>query len=349
MASRSLKVGIIGAGWVASARHIPCFQRVAGVEVVAVLDHHADRARDAADSFKIAQPCSDPEQFFASDLDIVAICTPPQTHASLTIEALERKCHVFVEKPMAMSEAEARGMIDAAERNSRLLCVSHNLLFSRSMQKVRRMMARGELGEVRQVLGVQLSSPSRRLPAWYPDLPGGLFFDEAAHLVYLMRHFLGNVKLEHVSLCQGESFEQPVRSVYAKLEGTSADGVLSMCFDSPVSEWLLCVVGSRRVIVFDVFRDILTSLRADGAHTGQEILKNTLLTSTDFARGFLTSGFLHSTKKLFYGHERLIERFVESVRHGGDSPVAGTEGVQVVSIMEQLLSLRDPASSEVAR
>ncbi len=136
MAESGLRVGIIGAGWVASTRHIPSFRSVPGVELVGILDRNPARARMVAESHKIALASDDRADFYRAEPDIVAICTPPQTHASVAIDALERGCHVFIEKPMAINEAEARDMIEAANRNNRLLCVSHNLLFSRSIQKV---------------------------------------------------------------------------------------------------------------------------------------------------------------------------------------------------------------------
>jgi scyllo-inositol 2-dehydrogenase (NADP+) len=347
MVEGSLKVGVVGAGWVATARHIPCFQRIPGVEVVAVLDHSLSRARDAATRHKIARAFDDPEEFYATGLDIVAICTPPQTHAAVAIDALDRGSHVFIEKPMAMSEDEAQDMIRAADRNERLLCVSHNLLFSRSMQKIKKMAALGELGEVRQVVGFQLSSPTRRLPVWYSELPGGLFFDEAAHLLYLMRYFLGDSRLEVASV-RRDSEGDAVASVLAKFQGEAAEGILSMSFEAPVSEWTLTVVGSRRVVIFDIFRDILTCLRPDGTHAGKDILRNTVLAGADFASGFVTSGVLHSTKRLFYGHERLIDRFVESVRAGGQAPISGTDGLYVVSTIERLLRSKSGAFLEAA-
>jgi predicted dehydrogenase len=334
LADGRLRVGVIGAGWVASARHIPSFQRVPGVDVAAVLDPHLERAQKAAATYKIALACDNSEQFFSSGLDIVAVCTPPQTHAALAIDAMEHGCHVLVEKPMAMSRAEAESMIEVAGRNQRLLSVSHNLLFSRSMMKIRRMMARGELGDIRQVYGFQLSSPKRRLPVWHAELPGGLFFDEAPHLLYLMRYFLGDAAFESVSVNQRAS---AIKSAYAKLQGDSVEGLLSMSFEAPVSEWLLTVVGSRRVVVFDVFRDILTSLRDDGSHGGLDVLRSTMLAGVDFTRGFLTSGLLHSRKSLFYGHERLIADFVEGVRRQETPSVSGQDGLEVVSMMEKLL------------
>jgi scyllo-inositol 2-dehydrogenase (NADP+) len=348
MAASRLRVGVIGAGWVAATRHIPSFQSLGSVEVVGILDHNETRAREVAEAAKIPLVTSDPAQFYASGVDVVTIATPPTTHAEVAIEALNRGCHVFIEKPMAMNRDEAMQMTEAAERNSRLLCISHNLLYSRSIRKVKQMIASGQMGEIRQVMGFQLSSPQRRLPTWYAELPGGLFYDESPHLLYLMRYFLEQIQFENVSLNRGATGDGPVESVLAKLRGPKAEGVLSMSFEAPVSEWTLSIVGSKRVVVFDIFRDILTSLRPDGSHSGSDILKNTALSALDFGAGFVTSGYLHSTKKLMYGHEELIRQFVASVRTGRAAPVNGQDGLEVVSLMEQVLAVKPYVMQEAA-
>ena len=123
-----LQAGVIGAGWVAGARHIPALKRDGRVHIAAVYDKDPMRARDVADKFGIS--CRPPIWATCLPLDnFVSICTPPATHASLAIRALEAGRHVLVEKPMAMDVAEAESMIAAAESAGRVLCVSHNLLY----------------------------------------------------------------------------------------------------------------------------------------------------------------------------------------------------------------------------
>ncbi len=300
-------------------------------------DRNLERARATARRFRIPSCHDDVDAFLSSGLDIVSICTPPWTHGPLAMQALQRGCHVFTEKPMAMSVGEAEAMVDAARTAGRSLCVSHNFLFSRSMRRAERLIERGELGAVQHVIGLQLSSPRRRLPPWYPQLPGGLFFDESPHLLYLMRRFMGGLDIEYASTSRAESGEQPVSTVRAGLSGKSATGVLTMSFDAPVSEWVLLVVGSQRVLIFDIFRDILTVLRSDGAHSPPEVLASSLRFGLGLAKGFLTSGPLYATGRLLYGHEVLVRRFVDSVLEGTPPPVTGEDGLEVVRAMEAIL------------
>lgn len=337
MARQRLRVGIIGAGWVASARHIPAFKRLPAAELHAVYDRNRERAEATARRFGIPVSHNDMDAFLSEGLDIVSICTPPWTHCPLALQALQHGCHVLTEKPMAMSSEEATTMIRAADQAGRTLCVAHNFRFSRSMIKVQSLLEQGKVGEIQQVIGLQLSSPSRRLPSWYPRLPGGLFFDESPHLIYLMQRLLGQLHVEFASSVPAASGEQPLAHVQANLSGRAGSGLLTMSFLAPVSEWIMVVVGSKLVLMIDIFRDIVTVLRSDGSHSPREVLLSSLRFALELGKGFLGSGSLYARRRLLYGHDVLIRRFVDSVGGGDEPPVTASEGAEVVGVMQEIL------------
>jgi predicted dehydrogenase len=244
---------------------------------------------------------------------------------------------------MAMSADEASQMAEAARAAGAKLCVAHNFLFSRSMRRALLLVERGEVGEVQHAIALQLSSPQRRLPRWYPDLPGGLFFDESPHMIYLLRRFLGDLSVQQAwAQAAPAGTAQTLDRVEAQLQGGQASANLSMSFRSPVSEWLLAVVGTRRVLVLDIFRDILVVHKPDGAHGTGDVLKSSLRVFWQGLAGFVTSGALFSTGRLLYGHETLVRRFVDSIVDGTPVPVAPEEGVAVVRTMESILEQASP-------
>jgi scyllo-inositol 2-dehydrogenase (NADP+) len=342
-----LTVGVIGAGWVATARHIPSFQRDRRVRVEALLDPAPERASDAARRHHIPHTYGQLSDFLAHGLDVVAICTPPWTHAPLAIEALRRGCHVLVEKPMAMSAEEASQMVEAAREAGVNLCIAHNFLFSRSMRKALGLMKRGEVGEVQHAIALQLSSPQRRLPSWYPDLPGGLFFDESPHMIYLLRRFLGDLSVQQAwAQTAPPGVPQRLDRVEARLQGAWGSAALSMSFRSPISEWLLAVVGTRRVLVLDVFRDILVVQKPDGAHGTRDVLRSSFRAYWQGLAGFATSGALFSTGRLYYGHETLVRRFIDSIVDRSPLPVPPEEGLAVVQTMEAILKRAGPSDGQ---
>jgi len=346
-ARKPLTVGVIGAGWVATARHIPSFQRDGRVRVEALLDPAPERAREVAHRCHIPHTYGQLSDFLAHGLDVVAICTPPWTHAPLAIEALHRGCHVLMEKPMAMSTEEASQMVEAAREAGANLCIAHNFLFSRSMRRALLLLERGDVGEVQHAIALQLSSPQRRLPTWYPDLPGGLFFDESPHMIYLLRRFLGDLSVQQAwAQAAPPGVAQTLDRVEARLQGARASATLSMSFRSPVSEWLLAVVGTRRVLVLDIFRDILAVQRPDGAHGTSDVLKSSLRACWQGLAGFVTSGALFSTGRLFYGHETLVRRFLDSIIDGTPLPVPPEEGLAVVQTMQSILEQASPSNGQ---
>lgn len=328
-------VGVLGTGWVATARHIPSYRRHPDAEVVAVYDRNPERGRQTAEALGIPRAVSSEQEFFQLDLDIVSVCTPPWTHAALACAALESGKHVFTEKPMAMNAAEAAAMVDAARSSGRLLCVSHNFLFSRAVQKADRLL--GDNGEVSYVFGVQLSSLARRLPSWYTELPAGLLLDESPHMLYTLQHFLGPLQLDGVRATMNPASGLPA-TAEIRVRGISGIGQVTMLFETPVSEWHVGVVGRRRAIDLDLFRDIVVSVTSDAAHKPIDILRTSSRVVGGHALGFATSGARYVSKRLFWGHDVIIGRFIDATLGRGPVPVSDDESVGIVRLTDAILA-----------
>lgn len=332
---RPTRVGVMGAGWVAKERHIPCYKRLPLVEVVAIYDPDSSRAESAARQKGISSPFSDADAFLDQDLDVVSICTPPWTHTELAVSALTRGAHVFTEKPMALCAQDAATMVQAAEDNGKLLCVSHNFLFSRSVMRASRVLE--EIGPVSHALGLQLSSTSRRLPAWYERLPGGLLSDESPHLLYTLQHFLGPLELQGAHAAFDERSGLPL-SAQLFLRGNTGSAQVTMLFESPLSEWHVGLLAKRGGVVLDLFRDIAITLGEDAEHKPHQVLNTSLTALLGHARGVVTSGSLFMTRRLFWGHDALIRAFIDAVRSGEPSPVPPRDSLSIVSLTDAILA-----------
>jgi predicted dehydrogenase len=328
-----MRVGICGTGWVATARHIPSFNRLDGVEIVAVYDRKQDRASAVARQHRIHSALSNMGDFLSSDLDVVSICTPPWAHAEVAVAALEAGIHVFTEKPMAMDESEARSMAETAASAGRLLCVSHNFLFSRSAVRADRLMQMFD--PVQYAFGLQMSNPKRRLPAWYPQLPGGLLFDEAPHMLYTLQHYLGPLELLDVRTTGSTGPHPSIAEL--RVRGKDAEGKVTMLMEAPLSEWHVMLVGEKGVVDLDLFRDVIVSFHDDRRHHARDVLRTTASALWGHAKGFTTSGARFVTKRQFWGHDELIRRFVQAIRSGAPSPVDPEEAISVVRLMDQVL------------
>ena len=120
--AENVRVGLIGAGANTLLRHIPGFQAIDGVDVVAVANRTEESAQRVADQHHIPtvhQHWTD----VVDDLDIDAVCigTWPYMHSTITLAALEAGKHVMTEARMAMNAAEAHQMYAASQAHPELV------------------------------------------------------------------------------------------------------------------------------------------------------------------------------------------------------------------------------------
>ena len=332
--SGEVRVGVVGAGWVAKARHIPAFRRLKDVRIVGVADHHIENAREAVSVARQGESVTSLADLLRLDPHVIAVATSPWSHAELSIESLRAGCHVFCEKPMALNLADARAMEAEATKADRLLCVSHNLLFSRTVRRAESLLAQTS---PTFVSALQLSSYARRLPTWYQDLPGGLMLDESPHLLYVLTHFLGApLRIEHVR-ASGDIKSGTPSTIDLLLAGNRAAGSIVMSFDTPISEWHVGVITPQLIVGMDLFRDIVTPVRPDGEHKAFDILRTSGSAIANQLSGSASTGVRIAARRQFWGHDELIRRFVDACRAGGKSPIDLAESVSIVALTDDLL------------
>ena len=139
-------VGIIGLGF--GRAHIPAFQ-ANGCQVVAVCQRNAAQARAVADKYGIPRVFERWEEMLAEAKPaIVVIATPPHLHHTIALRAFAAGAHVLCEKPLAMTRAEARAMVEAAARSRRVAMTGFNWRFPAAMQRFHSMVAEGFLGQL---------------------------------------------------------------------------------------------------------------------------------------------------------------------------------------------------------
>jgi predicted dehydrogenase len=142
-----MRIGVIGLGMGRS--HIQGYQACADAKVVAVADLDQARCKKAKDEFKIPKTYADAEEMLKKEkLDVVSVATPNACHMPQTVAAFQRGCHVLCEKPMAMSVAECRAMLAAAEKAKRRLMINFSFRFRPESFALKRLVDTGALGEI---------------------------------------------------------------------------------------------------------------------------------------------------------------------------------------------------------
>ena len=137
MKGRRLKVGVIGVGRVAMAHLNAAMDLRNGVELMAIADVRADRARDVAEEFGVRGVHSDYRDLLADrKIEAVIVCLPNYLHYPVCVNAARAKKHILVEKPIAMNLREADEMIEEARAHGVKLMVGQSRRFSDAMREI---------------------------------------------------------------------------------------------------------------------------------------------------------------------------------------------------------------------
>jgi predicted dehydrogenase len=169
------RVGVVGCGLIAQVMHLPYLAELADrFEVAALCDVSPDVAAALAARHGVPRTYGRWEDMLAAGgLDAVLVLTSG-SHAPMAVAAAEAGLHVFVEKPMALTVAEAAEMVAAAERAGTRLAVGNMKRYDPAAERLAELL--GELDDLRLVRVTTLESPLEPYVAHYPlvrPAPGG--------------------------------------------------------------------------------------------------------------------------------------------------------------------------------
>jgi predicted dehydrogenase len=194
--TRKINIAIVGCGRIAQrhAEHINKF-----ANLIAVCDIDKNKAIEIAEKYGSEYFTNIDDLLSANlNIEVVSICSPNGLHAEHSIKALNAKCHVLCEKPMAINVNDCGEMIKAAERNNRRLFAIKQNRFNPPVAAVKEAIDKGVFGKI---YSIQLSCFWNRNQDYYKnswkgtiDLDGGTLYTQFSHFIDLLYWIIGDVK-----------------------------------------------------------------------------------------------------------------------------------------------------------
>jgi predicted dehydrogenase len=179
------------------------------------------------------------------EVEAVAVATPVSTHYTLAKCCLEGGKHVLVEKPLAGSIEEAKGLIETAEQNDRVLFTGHTFVYNAAVQKMKELLRAGELGEIFYVSSIRVN-----LGLFQEDI--NVIWDLAPHDISILNYIFG---CEPVTVCTHaksyirEGIEDVAFMVLQYPHGIVAH--IHVSWLDPCKIRRTTLVGSKKMLVYD--------------------------------------------------------------------------------------------------
>ena len=234
------RIAVLGCGYWGS-NHIRTLKSLGALH--AVSDVNAARAEGFSAEHEV--PAVAPGELFSrDDVDAIVMALPPQFHAENAIRAVEAGKDVLVEKPIALTVADAERSVEAARRNGRVFMVGHVLRFHPAFEQLKQLIDAGELGEVKYI-------HSHRLGLGKFHTENDALWDLAPHDLSMILAITGTEPVEVRG--EGAALLDNL-SDFAHLHMRFPNGLRGHLFASrlnPYRERRLTVVGTRAMAVFD--------------------------------------------------------------------------------------------------
>ena len=193
---KTVKVGVLGYGFVQETFHLPCYSEIPNAEVVAIGGRSKEKATRVAEKFRVKKTyygedflqrlCSDQE------VEAVDIGLPNFLHKEASEIAAENGKHVICEKPLARSVDEARSILKTVEKYGVIDCYAENQVFSPHNTRAKEMITGGSIGDIFWIRSREAHFGPHSPWFWDPELAGGgVLMDMGCHSVEVARYLIG--------------------------------------------------------------------------------------------------------------------------------------------------------------
>jgi len=148
-----IRIGVIGCGRISLAHREACKNLIDEVKIEAIADINNKNLSRFTEGYRVPHIFNDYHKILQDkNVDAVIVCVPHDLHEKITIDALEMRKHVLIEKPMALDYKQAKNMVNKAKKNRRRLMVGQSRRYSYASLKMKQMIDNGEIGDLFRVI-----------------------------------------------------------------------------------------------------------------------------------------------------------------------------------------------------
>jgi predicted dehydrogenase/threonine dehydrogenase-like Zn-dependent dehydrogenase len=314
-------VALVGAGNLARWVHLPNLKRTPGVRLRAIQSGSGSRAKSYAIRFGSEYCTSDYDEILSNpDVQVVVIVSRNQHHADQALAALRAGKHVFVEKPMALTESECRDIYEAVRESGKQLTVGFNRRYAPTYLRLKQQLKRRTAPAV---LNCRINSPGISGSYWMADPAiGGAILGEACHFVDLMYWLLDSEPVEVFAASFPNGMKDPIGQNNLVASFSFADG--------SIGNLTYCTVGSR----------------TSGGERVEAFAPGVGASAENFRESVVRSGMASKRSSWFAekGYEEQMKSFFSALQRGQPAEITARDGVRAtLGCLRMLQSAREHA------
>jgi len=348
---KTVRVGVIGAGWWATFAHIPAIQSHRAAKLVAVQSREQAKAERIARDFGAKHACTGVAELLAiKEVDAVIVASTPNVHFAQTKAALDSGRHVLIEKPMTLTVAEARELVELAAKSKLHLLISCPWHFTAHGIEARRLIQSGALGDIKMISVLMTNpidkllrgintSPTHGLEKVYVEprhgsyndpaiAGGGQIYCQVSHAAAYLTFLTGLRPAEVFARFDRDSSPNDIYDTLAITLENGALVSLASTGATPLAErtYEVRVFGSQAILQLELWRGTMTMVDFSGRRTEyQPLAPDHIYPSHSPALNFIDTilgrALNGSPGDLGLASMEVIEAACESAQTGCNEPI----------------------------
>lgn len=321
---KNIRVGVIGLGYW-GPNLVRNFLKIPGVQVTRLCDISSKNLSRASHLHPTITTSTYVKDLISdSNIDLIAIATPLKSHYNLAMQVLSANKHVLIEKPMTENSKQAESLIQLAKKNKKMIFVGHTFVYSEPIKYLKEIISKNELGKL-------FYYDSTRINLGLLQSDSNVLWDLAPHDLSIISYLFKQKPITVQAV--GSSFlRQDVEElvhVFLELEENISCHI-ELSWLSPVKVRTMTIAGSKKMATYN---DIEPSEKIKIFDKGVSILKSSV---TPFSPAYRSGKIVIPNIKQEEALFTELSHFVSCIRTNKPPKTGGTEGLEVVRLIELL-------------